>query len=212
MLLSMSRSRGSGSGQTTSSPSSSVTLNRRISLRHAHHPGGTAFSPGTRDNSTAIVISAASSIASFVSLIAISLVSSNVTSVVVPGFFAEMRIPWFGLGGREPGPISPGDKFTKYPWSQFPYLPRQMVSSGVSDQCFRWGQATTAARLKCRIDSVMRISDKPTRKAEGRRAQCLISSPYRNVWSAAELQAKKRMTVRSAPMYSAFGGVSDSWP
>ena len=37
MLHSMSRSWGSGSGQTTSSTSSSVTLNRRISLRYAHH-------------------------------------------------------------------------------------------------------------------------------------------------------------------------------
>src|SRR5258705_1891152 len=36
MLHSMSRSWGSGSGQTTSSSSSSVTLNRRISLRYAH--------------------------------------------------------------------------------------------------------------------------------------------------------------------------------
>src|SRR5580700_9057461 len=50
MLHSMSRSRGGGSGQTTSSSSSSVTLNRRISLRYAQHSGGTAFSPGTRDN------------------------------------------------------------------------------------------------------------------------------------------------------------------
>src|SRR6266576_1059976 len=37
MLHSMSRSWGSGSGQTTSSTSSWVTLNRRISLRYAHH-------------------------------------------------------------------------------------------------------------------------------------------------------------------------------
>src|ERR1700730_16913644 len=67
MLHGMSRSWGSGSGQTKSSSSSSVTFSRRISLSYAHHSGGTAFSPGARDNSAGDVISAASSIASFVS-------------------------------------------------------------------------------------------------------------------------------------------------
>src|ERR1700730_2716343 len=67
MLHGMSRSWGSGSGQTKSSSSSSVTFSRRISLSYAHPSGGTAFSPGARDNSAGDVISAASSIASFVS-------------------------------------------------------------------------------------------------------------------------------------------------
>src|ERR1700730_6476840 len=67
MLHGMSRSWGSGSGQTKSSSSSSVTFSRRISLSYPHHSGGTAFSPGARDNSAGDVISAASSIASFVS-------------------------------------------------------------------------------------------------------------------------------------------------
>jgi hypothetical protein len=49
------------------------------------------------------------------------------------------------------------------------------------------------------------------RQAVGRRVRSDIRE-YRYVWSAAELQAKPRMTVRSASMYSAFGGVRDSWP
>jgi hypothetical protein len=35
---------------------------------------------------------------------------------------------------------------------------------------------------------------------------------FRNVWSAAELQAEDELGSWSAPMYSAFGGVKDSWP
>jgi hypothetical protein len=35
---------------------------------------------------------------------------------------------------------------------------------------------------------------------------------YRNVWSATELQAKNADDKWSAPMYSALGGVCDSWP
>src|SRR6266480_4634954 len=87
----------------------------------------------------------------------------SVTCVVVLGFFAEIAIPWFGLGEREPCPMTPGGRFTKYPWSQFPYIfALQMVSSGVSAQCFPWGPAAAMAKIKVGSNGVTRIPNKLT--------------------------------------------------
>src|SRR5260370_53134 len=45
-----------------------------------------------------------------------------------------------------------------------------------------------------------------------RRVSSPVKSSFRNVWSAAELQAVNEGGSWSAPMYSAFDGVSDSGP
>ena len=75
------------------------------------------------------------------------------------------------------------------------------------------------SRLHTRRRQISRRSGHPRhhrirrpRRRSDRSAGNPHSQHYRYVWSAAELQAKTRMTVRSAPMYSALGGVSDSWP
>ena len=138
MLHSMSRSWGGGSGQTTSSSSSSVTLNRRISLRYAHHSGGTAFSA---ENSGQLHSSChfGGKFHRFICIV------NRYQSRLFERHFGRCarvlrRNENSMVRTRREGtmPNNSRDKFTKYPWSQFPYLPRQMVSSGISDQCFPW--------------------------------------------------------------------------
>jgi hypothetical protein len=49
-------------------------------------------------------------------------------------------------------------------------------------------------------------------EADRRTLGLVLSSDFRNVWSAAELQAETEDDSWSALMYSAFSGVKDSGP